>query len=229
MKAVERISPRALHNEVADRLRELITRGELAPGSRLNERMLTERFGISRTPLREALKVLSSEGLVELLPNRGAVVTIITAADAEDMFQVMAVLEALGGELACLRATDQDIVAITSLHAQMREFYDRRDLEDYFELNQLIHQKIIDCAGNKELSDAYRRISVRIRRPRFMANLSSPRWHEAMDEHEEILQALTRRDSEGLKGLLAQHLDNKSQVIQDWLSQCEAEIRDGTA
>lgn len=229
MKAVERISPRALHNEVAGRLRELITRGELAPGSRLNERMLTERFGISRTPLREALKVLSSEGLVELLPNRGAVVTTITAADAEDLFQVMAVLEALGGELACLRATDQEIAAITALHAQMREFYERRDLEDYFELNQLIHQKIIDCAGNKELSDAYRRISVRIRRPRFMANLSRPRWQEAMHEHEQILDALTRRDSEGLKALLAEHLDNKSQVIQDWLSESEAAIRDGTA
>lgn len=229
MKSVERISPRALHNEVADRLRELITRGGLAPGARLNERMLTERFGISRTPLREALKVLSSEGLVELLPNRGAVVTTITAADAEDMFQVMAVLEALGGELACQRASDQDIADITAMHAQMRTFYEKGDLEDYFELNQLIHQKIIDCAGNKELSDAYRRISVRIRRPRYMANLSRPRWHEAMDEHEEILDALTRRDYDGLKALLARHLDNKSQVIQDWLLESEAAVHDATA
>lgn len=229
MKAVERISPRVLHHEVAGRLRELITRGELAPGARLNERMLTERFGISRTPLREALKVLSSEGLVELLPNRGAVVTTITARDAEDMFQVMAVLEALGGELACQRATDDDVAEITHMHAQMRSFYERDDLEDYFELNQQIHQRIIDCAGNKELSDAYRRISVRIRRPRYMANLSRPRWHDAMNEHEQILGALTRRDSSALKSLLAEHLANKSEVIQAWLREAEAAAQDGAA
>jgi DNA-binding GntR family transcriptional regulator len=229
MKTVEAISPRPLHNEVADRLRELITRGELSPGERLNERRLTERFGISRTPLREAIKILSSEGLVKLLPNRGAVVTTITRADAKDMFQVMAVLEALGGELACERASDRDIAEVRDLHERMRAFYAEGDLADYFEFNQRIHQKIIDCAGNLELTDAYRRISVRIRRARYMANLSKPRWNEAMDEHEEILQALVRRDSERLKSLLASHLANKSQVIQDWLAETESEARNATA
>jgi DNA-binding GntR family transcriptional regulator len=229
MKSVEAISPRPLHNEVVDRLRELITRGELAPGARLNERLLTERFGISRTPLREAIKILSSEGLVKLLPNRGAVVTTITCADAEDMFQVMAVLEALGGELACKRASDEDIAQIKELHARMRAFYAEGDLADYFEFNQRIHQKIIDCARNHELTDAYRRISVRIRRARYMANLSKPRWNEAMDEHEEILDALIGRDSERLKSLLAEHLANKSRVIQDWLAETENAQKDGTA
>jgi DNA-binding GntR family transcriptional regulator len=218
-----------LHNEVADRLRELITRGELAPGQRLNERVLTERFGISRTPLREAFKVLSSDGLVKLLPNRGAIVTTITRDDAEDMFQVMAVLEALGGELACLRASDQDIAEIRALHAQMRGYFEQGDLDDYFDFNQRIHQKIIDCARNSELTDAYRRISARIRRARYMANLSRPRWHEAMDEHEQILSALVARDRDQLKALLALHLDNKSKVIQDWLAENEAEQANATA
>jgi DNA-binding GntR family transcriptional regulator len=229
MNAIGTINPRPLHNEVADRLRRLITRGELTPGQRLNERVLTERFGISRTPLREAFKVLSSEGLVKLLPNRGAIVTTLTRADAEDMFQVMAVLEALGGELACRRASDQDIAEIEALHGQMRAYFDRGDLADYFELNQRIHQKIIDCAGNLELTDAYRRIAARIRRARYMANLSRPRWREAMDEHEQILSALVARDSERLKALLALHLQNKSEVIQDWLAETEAEEQNATA
>src|SRR5690606_25552615 len=177
---VEPICPRPLHSEVADRLRDLIVQGEFEPGTRLNERLLTERFGISRTPLREAIKMLASEGLVQLLPNRGAVVTAITRKSALDMFQVMGVLESLAGELACARATDQDIEEIANLHATMRRHYKRRELNEYFRLNQEIHQRIVDCAGNKELADIYRRLSVRLRRARYMANSSKERWDAAM-------------------------------------------------
>lgn len=224
-KVVDVISRRPLHDEVADRLRELITRGELAQGERLNERMLTERFGISRTPLREAVKILSAEGLVTLLPNRGAVVTTITRADVEDMFQVMAVLEALAGELAAQRASEKDIAAVAELHRRMRDCHAAGDLAGYFEFNQRIHQRIVDCAGNSELADAYRRISGRIRRARYMANLSKSRWNEAMEEHEQILDALTKRDKERLKSLLVVHLTNKAQVIDDWLAARESKAQ----
>ncbi|MFZ5558309.1 MAG: GntR family transcriptional regulator [Pseudomonadota bacterium] len=207
------IGRRPLHDEVAARLRDLITRGELSPGERLNERVLTERFGISRTPLREAIKVLSSEGLVELLPNRGAAVTRITRADAEDMFQVMAVLEALGGELACQRAGDDDIAEVRALHYQMRAHHARGELADYFRLNQRIHEKIIECARNAALTGVYRSLSGRIRRARYMANLSRERWDHAVEEHEQILAALAQRDGERLKALLKTHLENKLDVI----------------
>ncbi len=195
----------------------MITRGELLPGARLNERLLTERFGISRTPLREAVKVLSAEGLVTLLPNRGAVVTTVTLKDAEDMFQLMAVLEALGGELACRRVSDEDLAELRALHEEMRGCHDAGQLDQYFELNQLIHQRIIDLAGNGELADAYRRVSLRIRRMRYLANLSKARWDEAMEEHDRILAALVDRDGERLKELLALHLTNKFKVIREWL------------
>jgi len=220
---VEPISPRPLHSEVADRLRELIIQGELEPGDRLNERLLTERFGISRTPLREAIKMLASEGLVQLLPNRGAAVTSITRASALDMFQVMGVLESLAGQLACERATEQDIAEIARLHAAMRRHHKRRELNEYFRLNQEIHQRIVECAGNKELADIYRRLSVRLRRARYMANSSKERWDAAMAEHEQILEALTQRHAKRLKSLLATHLDNKLKVIEDWLDTLEAE------
>lgn len=214
----EVIRPPPLHVEVADRLRNLIVHGELPPGTRLNERLLTERFNISRTPLREAIKMLSSEGLVELLPNRGAVVTTITRDDVRDMFEVMAVLEALAGELACERASKEDIAEIRALHKQMSVHYRRRELEEYFSFNQRIHQKIIDSTGNKVLLETYRRLSDRVRYARYMANLSKERWDRAMKEHEQILDALTKRDGERLKALLAAHLTNKSDVIQDWLA-----------
>jgi DNA-binding GntR family transcriptional regulator len=217
MKIVDAISPRPLHNEVADRLRELITRGDLVPGERLNERRLTAHFGISRTPLREAIKLLSAEGLIKLFPNRGAVVTTVTPTDAEDMFQVMGALEALAGELACQRASESNIAEVTELHERMRRFHAEGDLVNYFDLNQRIHQTIVDCAGNRELSDAYRRIAMRIRRARYMANLFKPRWNEAMSEHEQMLDALSKRDGARLKAILSSHLENKSRAVQDWL------------
>lgn len=227
MELVDPIDRRPLHKIVADRLRDLITRGELKPGQRLNERLLTKRFGISRTPLREAIGILVSEGLATALPNRGAIVSEITSTDAEDMFQVMAVLESLGGELACQRATDRDIAEIRTLHEQMRVHYEQRDLDAYFEFNQRIHQKLIDCAGNRELTDVYRRISVRIRRARYLANLSRERWDHAMDEHEKILEALVTRDNVTLKALLATHLQNKYDVIRTWLDEHERASKAG--
>jgi DNA-binding GntR family transcriptional regulator len=190
VKHHDAIDPRPLHYEVADRLREMITHGELAPGERLNERVLTERFGISRTPLREAVRLLFAEGLVRLLPNRGAIVVTINREDAEDMFQMMASLEALAATLACARATATDIAEITKLHERMKAFHAERNVNEYYECNQRIHEKIVDCAGNRELSVAYRRVSTRVRCPRFNAAFPAPRWREAMDEHDEILDAL---------------------------------------
>lgn len=214
---VEPISPRPLHSEVADRLRELIVQGELEPGDRLNERLLTERFGISRTPLREAIKMLASEGLVQLLPNRGATVTPITRKSTLELFQVMGALESLAGELACSRASDRDIAEITRLHELMRGHYERRELNEYFRLNQEIHQRMVECAGNDELADIYRRLSARLRRARYMANYSRERWDRAMAEHEQMLEALTQRQAKRLNALLSSHLDNKQKVIEDWL------------
>lgn len=212
-KSDELIGRRPLHDEVAARLRDMIVQGELAPGARLNERVLCERFGTSRTPLREAVKMLASEGLVDLLPNRGAVVSELTLQDVEDMFQVMGALEALSGELACQRAADADIAEIRALHYQMRVHHARGELSEYFRYNQRIHEKIVECARNSALSGVYRSLSGRIRRARYMANLSKERWDRAVEEHEQILEALAARDGARLRVLLQQHLANKFEVI----------------
>jgi DNA-binding GntR family transcriptional regulator len=145
------IARRALHDEVVQRIRGLIVQGELAPGERVPERELCERFGISRTPFREALKVLASEGLVDLQHQRGAVVSTITTHDVDDMFQVMGVLEALAGELACARASDAEISAIDDFHREMLACYREHDLNGYFQYNQRIHEAIMQAAGNPVL------------------------------------------------------------------------------
>lgn len=208
------ITRRALHDEVVARLRDMIVEGALAPGERVPERELCERFGISRTPLREALKVLASEGLVDLQHHRGATVSQLDAAALDDMFQVMGALEALAGELAGARATDAQIAAIRALHEQMLRHHARHELSDYFRLNQRIHEHIVEAAGNPVLANLYRGLSVRIRRARYMANLSRTRWDQAVAEHEVILQALTARDGARLARVLREHLKSKCEVVK---------------
>jgi DNA-binding GntR family transcriptional regulator len=209
MQAMPPIVRRPLHEEAVDRLRDLIVQGDLAPGQRLNERLLSEKLAISRTPLREAIKLLATEGLVELLPNRGAVVAAMDTARLAEALQVMGALEGLAGELACRKSTPEQIAEIRGLHDEMLSMHARGDLAGYFRYNQAIHLKIVEASGNPVLANTYRQLNVNVRRARYMANLSKERWDAAVREHEEILRALAARDVAKLKRLLRDHLANK--------------------
>jgi DNA-binding GntR family transcriptional regulator len=176
-------------------------------------------FGISRTPLREALKVLASEGLIELLPNRGARVRELGARELGELFDVMGGLEALAGRLACEKISATEFGEIEELHHQMYGFYLRRDMPDYFRCNQLIHQKIVAAARNSALSAAYASLAGRIQRVRYTANMAQKRdrWGEAMREHEAILDSLRRRDALELSDILFRHLRNKQAAAIEYL------------
>ena len=200
---------RPLHEEATDRLRDLIVQGRLAAGARLNERLLTAQLGLSRTPLREAFKVLATEGLVELLPNRGAVVSQMDATRLGESLAVMGALEALAGELACRQATDAQINEIRALHYEMLAYHARNDLAGYFKFNQAIHLKLVKYSGNTVLYNTYRQMNGNVRRARYMANLSKERWDAAVREHDEILAALGARDVKRIKALLSDHLAHK--------------------
>ena len=173
---------RPLHEEAADRLRDLIVQGSLVAGARLNERLLTAQLGVSRTPLREAFKVLATEGLVELLPNRGAIVSQLDPVRLSETLAVMGALDALAGELACVNATDAQINEIRALHYEMLAYHARGDLAGYFKFNQAIHLKIVKYAGNAVLYNTYRQLNGAMQRARYMANLSKERWDAAVRE-----------------------------------------------
>jgi DNA-binding GntR family transcriptional regulator len=208
--------PGALHHSLLDRLRELIVQGDLSPGARVPERELCDRFAVSRTPLREALKVLAAEGLVELLPNRGARITALDQGALDQLFEVIGALEATAGRLAALRMSDADLAEVQALHYQMQARFLRGDLPGYFALNQAIHEAIVRGAGNVVLAATYASLSTRIRRARYMANRLSPeRWQAAMAEHAAILDALLRRAGDELAALLTTHLANKSAVVSE--------------
>jgi len=211
------IARRSLHDELADRLRDLIVEGELAAGERISEKALCSRFGVSRTPLREALKVLAHEGLVELSPNRGASVATLTRADVEEIFPILSALEGLAGELAAPALTDAELAEVRALHYQMEVHFRRGERPAYFKLNQRIHERLMELAHNATLLEMHRSLTLRMRRARYVANMSRERWQQAMDEHEQILHALEARDGPRAGALLRGHLATKARTVLELL------------
>jgi DNA-binding GntR family transcriptional regulator len=208
----------SLHADIVNQIRDFIVEGHLAPGARVPERELCEKFEISRTPLREALKVLAAEGLIDLLPNRGARVRLFSEADIRDLFEVISGLDFVAGRMACARITDAEIAEIEALHLEMYTHYLRRELADYFRLNQKIHQAIVDAAGNRLLSANYANLNAVVRRLRYSANLvGRDRLGDAMREHEQIVDALRRRAGGELGLLMFQHMQGKCDAVCEYL------------
>ena len=207
-----------LHEELTQRLRDLIIHGELQPGMKVPERDLCEAYDVSRTPLREALKVLASEGLVLLEPNRGARVTPITQEDMDEVFPVMGALEALAGELACRNITPAELEEIRRHHAEMLAHHQAGDLAGYYAANQKIHEGILGAARNPTLAAHYRALSARVQRARYVANTTPDRWKQAVEEHVQIMAHLTARDGAKLAATLRQHLENKLRAVSQSLA-----------
>ena len=201
------IAWRSLHETVTARLRDLIVAGELPEGSRIVERELCDQLGISRTPLREAFKVLAVEGLVEILPNRGAIVSRLGPREARDMLRVIARLEALAGELACASATDEEIAAVRVMHDEMIDLYRTGGRSEYFRLNQEIHLAIVRIARNEQLRAMHGLLHARMKRIRFRGNDIPGNWAAAVADHNDIMAALERREGKALGAVLQHHLD----------------------
>jgi DNA-binding GntR family transcriptional regulator len=202
------IARRSLHEQVVTRVRDLIIEGALVPGTRIHEGQLGAKLGVSRTPLREALKFLASEGLVELVASRGAMVRRFSAKDVRDMLDVLAVLEAFAARVACKVASDADIAEVRRLHDRMVERYAVRDRLEYFKLNQAIHSAFLRLAGNATLEEAHASIQSRMKRIRYVGNEEPPKWAAALAEHEAMMRALEARDGEALAAVVARHLEN---------------------
>ncbi|MES2977948.1 MAG: GntR family transcriptional regulator [Pseudomonadota bacterium] len=203
----------ALHEQVAAQLREMLVEGRIAPGAKLNERELSEVLRVSRTPLREAIRMLAAEGLVELLPNRGAIALTLSEADVLHTFEVMAGLEALSGELAAQRITDAELAEIHAMHYEMLAAFTRRDLPAYYRINASIHSAINAAARNPVLCTTYRQVNARLQALRFRSNQDGEKWGAAVKEHEHMIEALQRRDSAAMRELLTEHLNNKRDVV----------------
>jgi DNA-binding GntR family transcriptional regulator len=204
---------RSLYEAVTERLREMVLEGELEPGSRISEKELCEAFEVSPTPLRQALKVLVSEGLVEMLPNRGARVTEVDVQEVADLFDVMTVLEGLSGTLLASRASDAEIAEIRGLHECMMEQFRNNQRREYFQFNQAIHRRLSEIAGNRVLLELETSLTLKITRARYAANMQMERWEESAREHECFVEALERRDAQGLSTAMSLHMRKTGNAV----------------
>jgi DNA-binding GntR family transcriptional regulator len=207
----------ALHEQVAQRLRQMLVEGRIAPGAKLNERELAELLNVSRTPLREGIKMLAAEGLVELLPNRGAIAVSLSEADVLNTFEVMAGLEAQAGELAAERITPAELAEVQAMQFEMMAAYTRGDLSAYYAINSRIHTAISAAAKNPVLTTVYKQVNARLQALRFRSNQDGEKWKRALKEHEKMVEALAARDGAAMREVLLMHLRNKRDVVLEQL------------
>lgn len=197
---------RSLHEEVADCVRTMIIEGELKEGQRIHEPELCQQLDISRTPLREALKVLHSEGLVTIEPNRGAWVATITPEEIREHFEIISSLERRAAELTAVKVSESDLARLSKLQDKLERHYQARERNEYFETNQHIHRLIIELAGNDTLTQLHHQLMNRVSRGRYLAIGMQHRWEESVDEHRALLDALRARNAELAGRILAEHV-----------------------
>lgn len=209
------ITNRSLHDQVVSRVRDLIIEGVLEPGSRIEEASLIDELGVSRTPFREALRTLAAEGLVIVRPSKGSVVRKLTPEDVFAMLEVLGHLEQLAGELACARASDDEIAGLVDLHNRMLVHYRARDRMPYYKLNQEFHSRLTELSKNDILQEMQRNLQARLKRIRYIGNQRPEFWAGAVEDHEAMVSALKARDGKRLGQEMARHIANTWERVKD--------------
>lgn len=200
------ITRMSLHEQVINQLRRMIVTGELPAGEKIRINELAEDLEVSLTPLREALKVLAGEQLVELMPNRGARVAPMVVEEIRQLFEVIAGIEALAAELTAQRIADSELAQIEDKHARMRQHHEAGEKAPYFELNRQIHDMVVEFSGNPILVQTRAQLALRAERARYIAVASDAHRVEAMQDHEDLMVALRARDAETAHRVWRRHL-----------------------
>lgn len=211
-----------MHESLVERLGQMIQDGELPTGERLSEQALCERFDVSRTPLREALKVLASEGYLIWRANRGISVVEVPASEVAAAFELLAGLERMIGEIICDRMTDADMRSLEIMHADLVRLHERSQRADYFRLNQSIHALLARFTRNPVIEDVYVSVQRRVYRARALSNTDRLRWDASVREHEQIMAALRLRDPVRLAGELVAHSEATRDVIMNEIARIRA-------
>ncbi|MEF8722293.1 MAG: GntR family transcriptional regulator [Candidatus Accumulibacter phosphatis] len=207
------IAQTALYQEVAERLRQRIFAHQLAPGARIDEQALATDYGISRTPLREALKVLAAEGLVTLRPRRGCFVTEISEQDLDDIFPLMAMLEGRCALEATTRAQPDDLARLDALHAELQHFAETKEIEHFFEVNQAFHYQIQEMSGNRRLRQVIQDLRKVLKLTRRFSLSIDGRVQQSLAEHAIILAAIKAGDAAGAQVAMHDHILSGRQAL----------------
>ena len=209
-----RLVPNSLHDEVAAQLRERIFSGELMPGTFLDEVQLAEQMNISRTPLREALKVLTHEGLLRHEPRRGCFVNEVTEQDLDEIFPVIALLEGRCAFEAAQNATDADLEALEDLHQKLSRHAKAKRINEYYATNFAIHEAIIALAGNRWLAGVIGDLRKIVKLARLQQLHAPGRLEQSLSEHLAVFAALKARDAEGADAAMRTHLTRQRVALR---------------
>ena len=210
-----RLVHNSMHDEVAARLRERIFAGELAPGSFIDEGELATQMKISRTPLREALKVLTAEGLVRHEPRRGCFVNQVTEQDLDEIFPVLALLEGRCAYEAAQNTTDTELQALEALHDKLARHARAKRINEYYEANFAIHEAIIALAGNRWLAGVIADLRKIVKLARLQQLHAPGRLEQSLSEHLAVFAALKARDPEGAEAAMRTHLTRQRQALRE--------------
>lgn len=205
----------SLHDEVAAQLRERIFAGELPPGSFLDEVRLAQEMNISRTPLREALKVLTAEGLVRHEPRRGCFVNEVTEQDLDEIFPVIGLLEGRCAYEAAQHASDADIETLEVLHQRLAKHAKARRINEYYEANFAIHEAIIRLADNRWLASVIADLRKILRLARLQQLHAPGRLDQSLSEHLAVFAALKARDADGAEAAMRTHLQRQREALRE--------------
>lgn len=201
-----KLNNRPLYEDVADRLREQIFSKELASGSWLDEQSLADQFGISRTPMREAIKVLASEGLVTIKMRRGAYVTEVARTDLEQIFTILSLLEGQAAKETATKATEAELNMLDHLHHRLEKAAADRDIEQFFEINVKFHELIQEIAGNRWMNGVIADLRKVLKLHRKDSLTSTGRLQNSLVEHREILRSILKRDEQAAELAMRKHL-----------------------
>jgi len=204
------LAPRALYEEVAELLRQRIFSRELEPGSWIDELKIAEAYGISRTPLREALKVLAAEGLVTMKVRRGAYVTEVSERDLTDVYHLLSLLESDAAGVVAETATEGQMRELQSLHQELERAAqpDKQDRERFFEINERFHMRLLEIANNRWRDQMVADLRKVMKLNRHNSLLKSGRIQESLDEHRALMEALAARDTALCQQRMQEHFSN---------------------
>jgi DNA-binding GntR family transcriptional regulator len=211
MKVIEK---KTLHEEIANNLRELIMAGELQKGDKIKEDELCSSMGISKTPLREALRVLSVEGLIRLVPNRGSFVSTPTFEEIREMFGVMSLLEGVCAREAAEKMGEKDLAILEKLHKKLEENYRRKAQREYIRINNQFHSFVQELAGNRTLNQIVNGLRKKILLYRYQSLNLPERFAQSIQEHRDLLEAFRKKDPKKAETLMRRHLKKQCDALE---------------
>ncbi len=224
---MHRISAKSLHEEVASQIRQMIRDGLLRRGQKIDEIYLGESMGVSRTPVRESLRILQAEGLVELIPHKGSYVSRPQPDEIRDMFEVMGLLEGTCAKLAAQKMNQKDFKRIEALHGELERHYQNRDHEAYLSANNDLHVLIQDLTGNKTLKEVINGLRRKILLYRHRQLYHLDRFDQSMQEHRTILEAFRNREEPLAEACMKQHLANQCKALLELYQSTKGEVEHG--